>query len=292
MRKQFVRTVEDIFNKDKRLVVLLGDIGVFGFRNSFTKFPDRIYNIGILEQSTIGLAAGLAMHGFIPLVHTIAPFIVERSLEQIKNDFGYQRLGGNFVSVGNSYDYATLGCTHHCPGDVGILKNVPEIQIVVPGTAEEFDRLLRQSYANGHPTYFRLSERNNTESHEVQFGKAFVVKRGKDATIIAVGPMLEKVKEACKGMAVTILYYTTLTPFDSLSLKKNLSGEKVIICEPYYSGALAFDVLETVIGKNINIFHIGVPREFIRKYCTVGDIDEYLGLTAKQIHKRIKEIIK
>ena len=126
MRKQFVKTVEDILDKDKKLIVLLGDIGVFGFRNSFEKYPERVYNIGILEQSTIGMAAGLAMHNFIPVIHTIAPFIVERSFEQIKNDFGYQQLGGNFVSVGNSYDYAALGCTHHCPADVGILKNIPE----------------------------------------------------------------------------------------------------------------------------------------------------------------------
>ena len=127
MRKQFTSTTESILSTDERLVVLLGDIGVFGFRKSFEKFPKRICNIGILEQSTIGVAAGLAMTGFIPLVHTIAPFLVERSFEQLKDDFGYQKLGGNFVSVGASYDYAGLGCTHHCPADVAILKNIPNM---------------------------------------------------------------------------------------------------------------------------------------------------------------------
>ncbi len=292
MRKQFVKTVEDILEKDKKLVLLLGDIGVFGFRNSFTKYPDRVYNIGILEQSTIGLAAGLAMHDFVPVVHTIAPFIVERSLEQIKDDFGYQRLGGNFVSVGASYDYAALGCTHHCPGDVGILKNVPEIEIVLPGTPTEFDGLFKQSYNNGHPTYFRLSEKSNIESNKVKFGKANVIKKGKHATVITVGPMLDKVKEACKDMDVTILYYTTLTPFDRETLRKNMSGDKIIICEPYYSGALDFDVLETFIGKKIQIFHIGVPREFLRNYGTTADHDVYLKLTPKDIKGKINKILK
>lgn len=292
MRKQFVKTVEDILDRDKKLVLLLGDIGVFGFRNSFAKYPDRVYNIGILEQSTIGLAAGLAMHDFIPVVHTIAPFIVERSLEQIKDDFGYQRLGGNFVSVGASYDYAALGCTHHCPGDVGILKNVPEIEIVLPGTAREFDSLFNQSYNNGHPTYFRLSEKSNSESHNVKFGKANVIKKGNKATVIVVGPMLGNVKEACNDIDVTIIYYTTLVPFDRLTLKRNMTGDKVIICEPYYSGALDFDVMESIAGKKITIYHIGVPREFLRHYGTVVDHDIFLKLTSTDIKDKISKIIR
>ena len=117
MRKQFVRTTEDVMAKDERLVVLLGDIGVFGFRSAFEQFPARIYNIGICEQAMTSLAAGLSKEGLVPVVHSIAPFVVERCFEQIKVDFCYQKLGGNIVSVGGSYDYAALGCTHHCPGD-------------------------------------------------------------------------------------------------------------------------------------------------------------------------------
>ena len=97
------------------------------------KHPLRAHNIGILEQSTIGLAAGLSLAGHFPIVHTIAPFLVERAYEQIKIDLGYQQLGSNLVSVGGSYDYAGLGCTHHCPADVGILNKIPGIEIIVPG---------------------------------------------------------------------------------------------------------------------------------------------------------------
>ncbi len=293
MRKQFVKTIENILKTDERLVLLLGDIGVFGFRNAFKDHPDRVYNIGILEQSTISVAAGLALHDFIPVVHTIAPFIVERALEQIKDDFGYQHLGGNFVGIGGSYDYATMGGTHHCPGDVGILKNVPEIEIVVPGTPSEFDRLFRASYADGKPTYFRLSEKSNIESYPVEFGKAYIIKKGKVATIIVVGPMLDKVLDACKNIDVTILYYTTITPFDSETLAQNVTGSKIIICEPYYSGALTFDVTETLkkSKQTAEISHIGVPREFIHKYGSVDDIDKHLRLTEKDIKEKIETLI-
>lgn len=289
MRKQFVKTVESILETDKKLVLLLGDIGVFGFRNSFKQFPDRVYNIGILEQSTIGVASGLAMQNLIPVVHTIAPFIVERALEQIKIDFGYQKLGGNFVSVGASYDYAALGATHHCPADVGILKNVPGVEIVVPGTPSEFDKLFKNSYNNKNPTYFRLSEKSNKESFGVEFGKAHIVKKGKKATVIVVGTMLDRVKESCEDLDVTILYYSTLEPFDKETLSKNLAGNKIIVCEPYYSGALSYDV--TRVSKNAQIFYIGIPRKFIHNYGKAEDLDKMLGLTAEDIKKKITKIV-
>ena len=86
MRKQFTKTLKEILYSDDKTVLLLGDIGVYGFSDELKNIPNRAYNIGILEQTTIGLAAGLSKSGLVPLVHTIAPFIVERALEQIKLD--------------------------------------------------------------------------------------------------------------------------------------------------------------------------------------------------------------
>ena len=151
--------------------MLLGDIGIFAFRNLFKKYPKRIYNIGILEQSMISLAAGLSNEGLKPIVHTIAPFMISRALEQLKIDFGYNKLGGNFISIGASYDYASLGCTHHCPEDVNLMYNIPEMQIVVPGTSQEFHKLFNQSYNNNKPTYFRLSDFENEKNSKCKFWK-------------------------------------------------------------------------------------------------------------------------
>ena len=116
MRAQLNKTLKRLFFKNKKLFLILGDIGVYGFKNILKS--KRGINIGILEQASISFAAGLAKIGFIPIFHTIATFMVGRAFEQLKLDFGYNKLNGNFISVGASYDYAALGCSHHCPEDI------------------------------------------------------------------------------------------------------------------------------------------------------------------------------
>jgi transketolase len=291
MKKQFFKTIENILENNSKTVLLLGDIGVFGFSNALQKYPDRAYNIGILEQSTVGLAAGLALTGFIPIVHTIAPFLVERSYEQLKLDFGYQKLGGNFISVGGSYDYAALGCTHHCPADVGILKNIPNMEIVIPGTAKEFDVIFNEVYANGNPTYYRLSTRNNSESYDVKFGKGSVIKKGGLATVIAVGPVLNQVLAAVDDLDVTVLYYTTIKPFDAEILKGHCETGKILVCEPYYSGALIPDIVSVLKSKPLIIDTVGVPDEFLNNYGKAEEHDEYIGMTVNNIREILQKLI-
>ena len=292
MRKQFVKTVESLLAFDERIVLLLGDIGVFGFSNAFKRFPDRVYNIGILEPSTISLAAGLAKTDLIPIVHTIAPFLVERSFEQIKIDFGYQSLGGNFVSVGASYDYAAMGCTHHSPGDVGVLQNIPGQQIVTPGTATEFDSLFTQSYANAHSTYYRLSEQENPYSHTVLFGKANVLKSGTLVTVVAVGPTLDYILPAVKDLDVCVVYFTTIAPFDSVTLCENLvSSGKILLVEPFYSGTLAREVCQAVFPKSVVIDSIGVPLQFLTHYGRAKEHDQAIGFTSENVRKRLEKLI-
>ena len=287
-----MKTVESLLTADSRLVVLLGDIGVFGFRNAFQLHPHRIYNIGICEQAMTSMAAGLAKTGLIPVLHSIAPFVVERCFEQIKVDFCYQKLPGNIVSVGASYDYAALGCTHHCPGDVAVLRTLPGMEIVVPGTPAEFDRLFRAAYANPHPTYFRLSERSNPQTHEVEFGRANVLKRGKQATVIAVGPALPAVLAAVQDLDVTVLYYTTVAPFDGDTLKQNSRGGKIVLVEPFYAGTLVADIHAALETASVAIETIGVPHRFLTDYGHAEEHDEAIGLTPAGIRQRIADFIR
>jgi len=290
MRKQFVVTSERLLESDPRLFILLGDIGVFAFRRSLQKYPERVLNIGILEQATVSVAAGLAKEGFIPLFHSIAPFVVERAFEQIKVDFGYQKQGGNFVSVGASYDYASLGCTHHCPGDVGILATIPGMEVVVPGHPHEYDVLFQEAYADGQPTYYRLSERSNSKAYDVRFGRAQVLKQGTGVTIIAVGVLLDKVLKAVEGTDATVLYYTTVLPFDRETLAQNCSSGRILCVEPFYQGTLASEIMEAMSGRFIRLSSLGVPRKFLRNYGHADLHDADCGFTVENIRHQIEEL--
>ncbi len=288
MRQQMVRTVSDLLKDDQRLVLLLASVSTDLFKPVAQKIPERVINIGIMEQAMTSVAAGMALEGFIPVLHTIAPFLVERAFEQIKDDFCYQRLGGNFISIGASYDYSTEGMTHHAPGDVQILRSLPSMQIVVPGTAAEFDELFRDSYANGAPTYFRLSELSNPVSHPARFGKMTVMRHGEQATVIAIGPALAYTLPAIEGLDVTLLYCTTVAPFDAETLRGVHRSQKVILVEPYYDGVLAQDVYRALQSIPIMLESIGVPHEVPTHYGTPEQHNAANGLTPQNVRYRIE----
>lgn len=155
MRKQFPKSVLEIMDKDERVIVLLGDIGVFAFKEIFNKYPTRCYNIGICEQTMVGMAAGLAMAGFIPIVHTISPFLVARAYEQIRDDFGFQNLIGTFVGVDVYSTSPNLGLTHSCPEDTLLMGCVPNMKVFIPESADEFSTQFKDSYSNSL-NYFRI----------------------------------------------------------------------------------------------------------------------------------------
>lgn len=286
MRKQFVKTLKTILYQDKNSVLLLGDIGVYGFRDELKNLPERAYNIGILEQSTLSMAAGMSHSGLIPFIHTIAPFMVERSLEQIKDDFAYQNLTGNFVSIGNSYDYSSLGCTHHCPADVNLLLGIPNVNIFLPGTSEEFDDLMMVNYRNG-VNYYRLSEYEN----EVSYKNGTIIKKGSDATVVCFGNKLTEVIEATKDLDVSVVYYNTINPFDAKSLQL-CYNKTVILIEPFYEGSVNYLVSNSLKFKPHCIHNIGVPRKFLTNYGTKKEMDSFIGLDVSGIRSKIEQILE
>ena len=292
MRNRFVEVTSKLIEKDERVVTLLGEVTLWGFRHAMEKYPERILDIGILEQASISFAAGLAIAGMIPVFHSFSPFIAERAYEQLKLDFGYQKLGGNFVSMGASFDNSMLGATHHSPADVAVLRMIPGMQIVIPGTADEFETIYRSEYDNGHPTYFRLSDHANSSSHDVKFGKACIVRKGASATVVAVGPFLDTVLDALGEEDVTILYYTTLEPFDVETLRENLNGDKILLCEPYYEGVLTDAIISAMPGKSVRLEKVGMPHRFIRNYGTYDENLKHLGLTAEDVRGKYEKLMK
>lgn len=290
MREMFVKTTNEIVDNDKRVALILGGISVASFSESIEKYPERCFDAGISEQADLSIAAGMAISGMIPIFHTIAPFMAERAYEQLKIDFGYQKLGGNFISNGSSIDYSSFGATHQCPAEISVLSQIPNMQILVPGTPDEFRSLYHSTYDNGCPTYIRISRDVNSESYDVKLGEANVIKKGKGLTIIAVGPMLKMVLEAADDYDVTVLYYTSIHPFDSKTLIENTDSSKVLVCEPYYEGALDYDITKA-LKREVLIDHCGMPHEFCKHYGTTKENYAEMGLSVENIKKKINSLL-
>ena len=138
-----------------KLVLILGDISVHAFRRAFERFPDRCFNVGVCEQTMVGAAAGFAKEGFLPVVHTIASFLVRRAYEQIYVDFGLQELAGIFVTVGAGGSYAALGPTHSCGEDIRLMDQVPGMVTEI-ASRPYVEKYLREAVGHRQLTYIRL----------------------------------------------------------------------------------------------------------------------------------------
>jgi transketolase len=284
MRKQFRDTVADLAAHDDRLVVILGDISHFLFVPFQEKYPCRFYNMGICENALISVAAGLSAEGFHPFVHTIAPFITERSLEQIKLDFGYNQFSGNIVSTGASFDYAWDGATHHAYTDLAILRLIPGMEVIQPGTNKELDVLIRSQYANGRPTYFRLSDHPHEIELPVEFGKGVVVKdAGADVTVMTAGPILGNVQEACRDLPVNLVYFQTIKPIDR-ELVARFRHTKILVVHDAFGLREAIDEV-----PDLAIAYHGVPDQFCVWYGTVHDIRKKIGLDPAGIRAAVQK---
>jgi transketolase len=288
MREQAMATVVDVFRQDENVALIMADISLDYLRPAVEHDRRRAINVGIMEQSAIGVAAGFALEGFHPIVHTLAPFLTERPLEQLKVDFGYQGLGGLFISAGAAYDYGESGGTHHSPGGVQAVASIPGLEVLLPGTAEETDALVRSSYANGRPTYLRTSVVENDMPVEPAPGGLTVVRRGSDATVIAAGPFLSRTLAALDGIDSTVLYATTLAPLDAETLAREAApAAEVILVEPLYEGTTAAQVSAALADRPTRLLAIGVPRRFITHYGTSEEHDVDLGLDVHGIRERI-----
>ena len=291
MRKAMIKAVGDMIKNESDTSLFLVDIGVWAFRDILRDYPDRAMNIGIFEDGMVSLAAGMSLGGIIPTVYGISPFIVNRAMEQLKLDFAYQKLQGNFITTGASYDFSTLGYSHYCPEDIGTISMIPGFEFIAPGTASEFTKLFSETRRDGNPTYCRLSDHVNKTDVDVEFGKAAVIQTGSKATVIAVSTTLDTVLEACEDKDVSILYYTTLLPFDRETLREHYNGGKILLCEPHYEGTLSYEVYKTFEDRPVQLSCVGVKREILRKYGTKAENDVYNGLTAERIANKLAMLL-
>ncbi len=285
MRDRFTSVVTDALDSDPRVAVVLADIGVARFEESgaAARHPDRVVNVGIREQLLVSVAAGMALEGMRPVVHSYTPFLVERPFEQVKLDLGHQDVGAVLVSIGASYDAAEEGRTHQSPGDVALLGSLPGWTIHVPGHADEAEVLLRRAIAGEGRVYVRLTDETNAASHGD--GALRVVRPGGAGAplVLAVGPTLDPVLAAAADLDVTVAYTATVRPLDGAALRAVVDGVDVVLVEPTLTGTTAALVSAVLRDRSHRLLALGVGNVELRRYGSGADHRAAHGLDARGI---------
>lgn len=291
MRERFVRVVTELLEEYPRLAVVLADISFDRFlaNGAYQRHRDRVVNVGIREPLMVNVAAGMALAGMRAIAHSFAPFLIERSFEQVKLGFAHQGVGGILVSTGAPYDVAAYGRTHQTAADVTLMAALPGWRIDVPGHADEAEALLREAIASDDMRYIRLSEQQNEEPQAIDSGRLVTTREGPPGgpTVVAIGPMLDPVMEATSTLEATVLYASTVRPFDREGLRTAVSGTDVVLVEPCLEGTSTAEVTAALEHRPHRLLSIGIPNTEHRKYGSSAQHNEAHGLNVEGLRRRI-----
>ena len=305
MRDHFIKRLSELARRDKRIMLITGDLG-FGVFNDYRKeLSGQFINAGVSEQNMTMLATGMALEGFIAFTYSIGNFPTLRCLEMIRNDAAYHDANVKVVCIGGGFSYGALGISHHATEDLAIMRAIPGITVVSPcGLWEVMEAT--EAIANLPGTcYLRLDkdfgEDAPRDGGRFQLGKARVLQEGRDVTILVTGGILREVQVAArtlesKGTTVRVVSVHTIKPLDTAAILRAASetGAVVTVEEHTIHGGLGGAVAETLLDGGV------MPRRFLRiglehGFSSIVGSQAYLRrcyqMDAPQIAARIEKLL-
>jgi len=234
----------DLAKKIENLMVLTCDVSTSAGLDRYRKtYPEKYLDVGIAEQNMMGIAAGLASENFDVITTTFAPFQTMRCCEQIKVNLGYMRQKVCMVGIASGLSLGTLGYTHCCIEDVGILRSIPGITIISPADSLETVKALQAAIKSQGPCYLRLTGSANNpivykKDYKFEIGKSITLKDGKDIVIFCTGAMVHHCLEAAKllelkNISAKIINMHTLKPIDKNAVKEACNCSLIISVEEH-----------------------------------------------------------
>ncbi len=281
MRRSCLNSVYDLAQRDDRVVFVGSDLAPGVLEDMKHDMPDRWFMEGVAEQHVVGMAAGLAMEGFIPYVNTIATFLSRRCYEQIVLDLCLHRLPVRLIANGGGVVYAPLGPTHLATEDIAILRCVPNMTIVAPCDAEEMARFMSVSLDWPDPIYIRLAKGGDEiVSHEENgfvIGKGITLREPGEVLFVTTGIMTQRALAAAEvlekqGIQAGVLHMHTVKPLDEQALFQAAAGVELIVTaeEHALTGGLGSLVLETLNDAGHTggpkVVRLGLPDAFASQY--------------------------
>ena len=303
MRNAFAKTVTKLAKKDKKIILLSGDIGNNLFNEFRKKYRNRFYNCGIAEANMTSVASGLATLGLKPITYSSASFNTIRCLEQIRLDICYLNKPVIIVGTGAGLSYANLGSTHHSVEDIGILKNFPNLQILCPSDPNETAIALQLALKSKKPTYIRLGkkgEKNLNFDKKFNINQLNTVVKGKNnkLLIFTYGTIVSEVIKSVKLFNKNKIY-PRIIKINSIStinkneiLKQINSFKKIAVVEEHsiingFGSQIAeWCTLNGIAKKKFDI--IGTPHKFLSSCGNLEEARDTFGLSARKIFSRLK----
>ena len=289
------------------IVLVAADIGNRLFDRFKEANPDKFYNAGVAEANAIGMAAGLSMGGFKPVVYSIATFITARCFEQIKVDVCYNGNPVIIVGVGGGFSYAGNGATHHSFEDMAILRSLPEISIVAPADSYEVRGALRAALHHDKPVYLRRGKKNEPLVHDsipnFTIGKSISLKWGSEVCILSIGNITPEAMAAAEileteGISTEVMSFHTLKPLDKEYLEGAFNKFRLVVTVEEHGviGGLGSAVAEWKAAEELKrelsakLLSLGVKDGFMRRGGNQTYARNQFGLDSESISRRIAEV--
>lgn len=306
MRKLFVQKLVEFAEQDPNVFLLAGDLGFSVIEPFKEKFQDRFINAGIAEQNMIGVAAGLALTGKKVFVYTIIPFLTMRCFEQIRVDLCYQNLPVVLVGVGAGFAYGSLGATHHSIEDIAIMRALPNMAVIVPGSNLELNSLMNEIKTISGPVYLRLSKNEQNivypQNIKIKMNHGVEIIPSDFNLILASGDIVSVAFDVCiklRNLGIDIGLYSipTIKPLNCdfiLSRKNTLKSVFTIEDHSWIGGLgeMVFSFVGQIFENKILVKNFSIPDKY---FCNIGSRD-YLrnkaGLSVENISAEILSVTK
>lgn len=298
LRDAYGKALVELGKRDKRIVVLDSDTSASTRTSKFaSQFPERFFNLGIQEANMMGVAAGFAASGKIPFASSFAVFGTARAFEIIRNCICWQRLPVKIVLTHAGITVGEDGASHQSIEDIGIMRTLPNMTIIVPADAIEAEKAIYAAVEIPGPVYIRLSRAPFpiifNEDYVFEVGKATIIKEGNDISIMACGIMVHQALEAAflldkEGVSAQVLNISTIKPIDKETIIACARKTKAVLTAEEHSviGGLGSAVCEVLsqhlpcavecIGINDTFGQSGSPEELL----------EYFGLVPEKIKEK------
>lgn len=283
LRVIYAETLVDLAKQYDDVVVVTADSS-YRLPEFKKVFPERLINVGIAEQTMMGVAAGLATCGLVPYTSCLGFLPSMRACEQMRTDLCYPRLHVNVVASDCGVSMGTVGSTHHATEDLAITRSFPNITIISPGDGREFEQALRASYRWDGPIYIRMARGIMPAiygpEYSFQIGRAVTLRGGDDVAIFATGSSVSRALNAAellgaKGIRARVINIHTIKPLDSETILKAAkeTGFIVTVEEHQVTGGLGGAISELVtLAVPVPVLRIGLPDTF----CVIGPYEDLL----------------